>query len=261
VSGDFSAAEVEREVMTQSGKFIDLLITTRSFIVAVENKIDAALYNDLAEYSKYVDDHAHGRRAVKVVLCLSDGESCHPFIRVTYHSLFERVRFNLQSQTNRHRINKRYLDYLEDIMKAIDNLNRRGRTDQAFRKFVNKNEKNTVDLLNRVLAMKDEFHEKIRQLDRLIRTKDLKKAIHKSQTNEMQIYESLWLGYKTKEKAFVSVEAWISPSGWQVEAYREKDADRKFGIRRFDYDAPISVVANYSHELIESIKNAGHRVR
>ena len=52
---DFSSAEVEREVITPSGKFIDLLGTTRSLIVAVENKIDAPLYNDLADYSDYID--------------------------------------------------------------------------------------------------------------------------------------------------------------------------------------------------------------
>jgi len=78
-------------------------------------------------------------------------------------------------------------------MTTIDDLNQKKQTDRAFRRFVTKNEKVTIELVSRVSDMKEEFHEKIRELERLIRVKPARKGIYKSQTVETQIYESLWL--------------------------------------------------------------------
>lgn len=252
--GDFAAADVQREIITPSGKFIDLLVTTRSFIAAVENKIDAPLYNDLVEYSDYVDACAHGRRTAKIILCLSTAEPCLPFVSVTYKTLFARLRSNLESNKLKSTTNRQYLGYLHDTMNTIDELNKIKQTDKVFRRFVTKHEVATIALVDRITAMKDEFHDKVRQLEKLIQGKPIRKGIHVSLTDEKQIYESLWLEFRAKSKAPITLEAWISAAGWQVETYRATDAARKLTTKQFDYETPIQQLAEYSQETIETIK-------
>lgn len=254
-SGDFAAAEVERETLTPSGKFIDLLITSASFIAAIENKIDAPLYNDLVDYSNYVDVHAHGRRTLKMVLSLSDGDSCVPFERVTYKAFFVRLRANLNSLTLSSRADGRYLDYLYETMKTIDVLNQKTQSDEQFRRFLISHEAVAIDLVRRIDSLKDEFHDKIRNLEKLIRDKPVRKDIYRSNVDEKRIYESLVLEFKAKSKALVTLEAWISAKGWEIEAYREKDQVRKLTAQSFGYDSAIEQLADHVHKVIQRIKH------
>lgn len=60
-------ATVDTEVTTDGGKRIDILVCTPDLAVAVENKVDAWLYNDLADYRAHAAK-TNGTEAVVVVL-------------------------------------------------------------------------------------------------------------------------------------------------------------------------------------------------
>lgn len=60
-------ATVETEVTTDGGKRIDILVCTADLAIAVENKVDAWLYNDLADYRAHAAK-TNGTEAVVVVL-------------------------------------------------------------------------------------------------------------------------------------------------------------------------------------------------
>ena len=50
----FDDVKVGREAKTRAGKRIDLLITGQDWVLAIENKMRAPLYNDLADYKEHV---------------------------------------------------------------------------------------------------------------------------------------------------------------------------------------------------------------
>lgn len=69
-TGDWESMTVRTERQTAKGNFLDLLITCDEFAIGIEMKVNAGLYNDLADYGKLVkaknpvDEH-------KVVLSVS----------------------------------------------------------------------------------------------------------------------------------------------------------------------------------------------
>ncbi len=94
---------IEREVSTsksKKAKKIDLLMETQDFIVCIENKIYAGLYNNLTEYSRYADSLSGNKQTYKIVLSLfpvptkllTDG-----FQNITYRTLFENLEVRLGS--------------------------------------------------------------------------------------------------------------------------------------------------------------------
>ncbi len=62
---------VEREVVTHAGNRIDILITTDTHAILIENKIFAAAYNPFPDYSRFLDGLARDRRKHKLLLTLS----------------------------------------------------------------------------------------------------------------------------------------------------------------------------------------------
>lgn len=63
---DISEVSVETEVSTDKKKRIDILITLSELSIAIENKVDATLYNDLKEYQNRAGKE--GKPAIVVVL-------------------------------------------------------------------------------------------------------------------------------------------------------------------------------------------------
>lgn len=54
-----------------SDKRIDLLIECESFLVVIENKILAGLYNDLSLYTSMAEQYRQGLEVIKIVLSLN----------------------------------------------------------------------------------------------------------------------------------------------------------------------------------------------
>jgi hypothetical protein len=93
---DTLACEVEREVFTANGKFIDLVVREYNAdgkrvknAIIIENKIYAAVYNDLDEYYK----HIQAKNKVGVLLSLrKPAKPFHTdFICITHNELMQQV--------------------------------------------------------------------------------------------------------------------------------------------------------------------------
>ncbi len=87
--------EVEREVYTEKGKRIDIVIKTGSFIIGIENKIKSKLYNDLDEYRKKLIDDADGRKIIAIILSLKkiDKEiDKKGFVSIEYNDLLQELK-------------------------------------------------------------------------------------------------------------------------------------------------------------------------
>lgn len=102
---NFGNCKIEREVFTNNGKFIDIVITESSDnnneaenAIIIENKIYAAVYNDLREYYNFVKVN---KNKAGVVLSLVPEQNLHEilisntheetFINITHDELLSQV--------------------------------------------------------------------------------------------------------------------------------------------------------------------------
>lgn len=153
---------VEREVVTENKKRIDILIETNDEIICIENKIFANLYNDLNEYAKYVlANNKLKKEVINVILSLDKINSNLPtdgFENITYKELFEKINSNIGHFISY--INSDYLKYLLDFKYTIYNLYGEEKMDKAIIDFFSTN-------WETILKFKDELN----KLEKVIREK------------------------------------------------------------------------------------------
>lgn len=106
------------------GKRIDITIVSSDFVVAIENKITADVYNPLAIYRKYIENTHQGKKQTLLVLSLKpisgNAVKKHDFLSCLYKDLFNAVYSNLGDYITH--CNQKYLTYMLDFMKTIDNM-------------------------------------------------------------------------------------------------------------------------------------------
>jgi hypothetical protein len=86
--------EVDREVRTDNGNYIDIVLRSESSVIVIENKIYASVYNDLQDYIGFIQRTNKGKKVYGVVLCLQPQNQegiFNEFKIVTYDEYFGRV--------------------------------------------------------------------------------------------------------------------------------------------------------------------------
>lgn len=111
---------------------IDVVVESPDFVVGIENKIGASLYNDLEAYAGQVRDMAGDRLPLLLTLTLHDertatsewAEACDAagvaLANVTYESLFARVKEGIGDVMLS--ADREWLGYMRDFMRTIENL-------------------------------------------------------------------------------------------------------------------------------------------
>lgn len=128
--GDLIFESTQLDVITEDyaeGKRIDLVIVAEKFVIGIENKITASLYNPLEIYSKRLG-HYHKKTTIKLVLSIFDITVAeekalmkkHGFISITYNSLFEVIKRNIGYYIAK--CNPKYLTHLFDFIDTIENM-------------------------------------------------------------------------------------------------------------------------------------------
>ena len=144
--------DVSREVTTSKGLRIDLVIETSKRIVAIENKINHWLNNDLEEYA------AHIRRLDRVKNCHLAVLSLYPqqvktegVPNVTYASFISALETELN--LGGVKVADNYAPFLEDFFSTVKNLKSQNMLNEQLRKYFADNEK----ALNNLIAEKSRF--------------------------------------------------------------------------------------------------------
>lgn len=118
---------VRREETTEERKRIDLTIVTPTRVIAIENKIGAALYNDLGNYSLHVDRAYKDRQKILVVLSMRhiiDSNERkkmaeHHYHYITYQQFFDSVKSKMGYYIADG--NPKYITFLMDFIKTLEN--------------------------------------------------------------------------------------------------------------------------------------------
>ncbi len=158
----FSKARVLTEEMTSDRKFIDITVVTDSFVIAIENKIAASLYNRLDLYAKHINETYPncGREvffflSVKRIKDCSEirklNDNCYTYIN--YSDLFEAVKRRLGSVAVD--ANPRYLTFLFDFIRTIEN--RYYNRNMELKEFFYKNRHDINHLLESYKAFENDI--------------------------------------------------------------------------------------------------------
>jgi len=117
----FNNISVITEYPTQKGNRIDILVSTENFILGIENKIHAPLYNDLEDYSKTIEGLANEKKIDyrKIVISKYPCNSSFGFKNVLYADFIKNLKNNLGNYT--YHADSKYLLFLLDFIKNIEN--------------------------------------------------------------------------------------------------------------------------------------------
>lgn len=132
------------------GKRIDLTIVSDDYVIAIENKIMADLYNPLDIYRNYVSKTYPKKKQLLVVLSLKPILDKHlltenDFQRCCYQDLFNEVNSRIGNYIAD--ANQKYLTYLIDFMKTINIMN--NNNSQLEKAFFANNRRDIDELIKR----------------------------------------------------------------------------------------------------------------
>ena len=140
---------VDKEVLTEQGKFIDVLVTTDKRIIAVENKLYAPAYNDFDEYRRETKTRAEtaGRRPLLLLLTLYPVDRTESgFVNVNWGRLHQEIvsrsGFLFAEPVEQHTL------YLQEFMSMVSNVRNERKVDDIFIQFVLDHRKEVKDLLS-----------------------------------------------------------------------------------------------------------------
>lgn len=135
--------EVNREWKTLNDNYIDIVIETDDFIVAIENKIYASLYNPLNDYKNSIKAEAAKKNKEPIYILLTllnktySEKELKGFNHITYKNLFEECDRNLSLDYKKE---NKYQVYFQDLKQTIINMSRINLNDD-FIKFIKDNHK------------------------------------------------------------------------------------------------------------------------
>lgn len=119
--------KVSSEVGTDNNKRLDILIESETFVVGIENKITANLYNPLDEYRTLITANKQKKHycivlSLRKITDYSERQLLQKngFINITYKDFFNQVKIRIGGYLTNS--NDRYLTFLKDFINTIENM-------------------------------------------------------------------------------------------------------------------------------------------
>lgn len=176
------------------GKRIDLVIVGDNFVIGIENKITADLYNPLDIYRKRLNDYKKDftigivlsiRKITKVSerRLLIDNQ----FVNILYSDLFLRIKQNIGFYINQ--CNNKYLTFLDDFIKTIENMEQNNILNPELSDFFYDNSLK----LDELFALYSEFNNKIKKIQ-FQNLQSLKETLTQKTSHNWWIWEDWDLG-------------------------------------------------------------------
>lgn len=164
VHNTFKNIKVNTE-QNAEGKRLDLVIYNKEFIIGVENKITASLYNPLANYKKLIEDNPQLAK-YKIVLSvkkITDKNELilmqkEGFVNVLYSELINEIKYNIGGYINNHNNHSTYI--LNDFIKTIENMSNNNYLNGTDDNFFIRNSKVISELIQR----NDDFQRRLTTL-------------------------------------------------------------------------------------------------
>ncbi len=201
--------KVNREVSTNKGSRLDIVIYTDNQIIGIENKIYHTLNNDLEDYSNSLNEWATPDQlhVVKVILSLRKEKESFGFVCVTYDEFFSKIKERLGNYVSTS--SQKWLLYLIDFMSTIEKLKGDAMELDESDKFFIENEDRISTLVNARNKFLSKLYSKVIEL---------KEKVEKPAVCERQwIYAKSCLVHDFNLSGnSIAFDLYISPKGWEL---------------------------------------------
>lgn len=193
---------------------IDIVVSSEKFVIAIENKIRAGLYNPLNAYKEHISNKYHDFDIKKVYIVLTldsllDVKSRqhiekNGFHAITYQQLFKSVKDELGNYISG--CNSKYLTYMFDFIKTLENMTNIN-SKRVFEFFI-KHEREVKELI--------EAHKKFVAENRKTQEDciaSLREQISKKTQREWWVWEKFLLGISFNEEGNkIGIESYYEAS-------------------------------------------------
>lgn len=258
--------KVSREYTTLKGNRIDIVIENDNFVIGIENKLDATVYNDLTDYANTIN--SINKKSVKILLSLhNNSKICEntEFINITYSELCNQLDIDLLNYQDSN--NKWYI-FIKEFIKNLENYEGESEMEEEILNWLKANKKEIEKLDGiRQIAMKS-IEKKEEELKNLLE--------EKLNVNFIKI----WRG-NTEMACYIDspkkyhADATLNPEGWKIGVFTwsvannnkakqilqnsnyniiEDDGQHRW-LFKYNYDINIEDVLNKVIEIYEYIEN------
>lgn len=218
---------VEREVVTEAGNRIDILITSDEQAILIENKIYAWADNPFDDYGTYLERRIlDGRVKHKILLTMypADEGSQWDFTNLTYEQFVEQIRslLGLYAST----ADTRYLTMFLDFLNTLENLRKGSRMDQEFVKLLAERSDDVREFFNDLSSLRDELRDKVKGLQPLIASQYPiveEEGLWRGDTVAMS--DNLYYKIRVAQDLLVGIDTRISPHGWEIQIFARDRGD------------------------------------
>ncbi|MBL4909312.1 MAG: PD-(D/E)XK nuclease family protein [Alteromonadaceae bacterium] len=218
--------QINREVSTNKGGRLDIVIETDNQIIGIENKIFHHLNNDLADYSDSINAWAKPNQMDKVKIILSirkEKESCS-FVCVTYEEYWSKIKERLGDYAST--LSQKWLLYLVDFMSSIEKLNGKNMELDKNDKFFIENEDRVNELLNARNKFVSKVNNKVRELLEIIEKPD--------ECEKQWIYAKSCLVHDFNLSTHsIAFDLCVSAKGWELKLFGRNNVSKSYLLDLF----------------------------
>lgn len=208
--------EVFREVTTELGNRLDLMIKLPDFVLGIENKVYHKLGNDLIDYDNLLEKEAGGRDKQLIVLSFAEipqKDQKHKFPIVYYFSFFRELEAELE---NVNLNDNAYREIVNEFMNLGNRLTNTIKVEKERQEFFTLNK----DSLKLVI---EDFH--IINKNCGLTIEELKRELRKMQKYnylDLIIWENTTMYFQLNDENKLSVDTYLDPFGWEIHVYQQQ---------------------------------------
>ena len=259
--------KISREYTTLKGNRIDIVLENDSFVIGIENKLDAIVYNDLADYANTIN--SINKKSIKILLSLhNNSKICEntEFINITYSELCNQLNIDLLNYQEND--NKWYI-FLKEFIKNLENYEGESEMEEEILNWLKENKKE-LDQLDEIKKIATKSIEK--------KVEELKNLLQEKLTVN---FIKIWRG-NTEMACYIDspkkyhVNATLNPEGWKIGFFTwsvannnkikqiiqnsnyynivDDDGHHKW-LFKYNYDIHIEEVLNKVIEIYEYMDN------
>lgn len=228
---------IQREYITQNGNRIDLVIQTNNFVIGIENKLDASVYNDLQDYASTLNKL--NTKSIKILLSLHENTKVvenTEFVNITYQEFFIQLKEDLNNIQNTD--NKWYV-FLQEFIKNLENVEGELEMEEEIINWLKANRKE-IEEFDKVREIAYKSMEKTQEKLKTLLEDRLKVSYIKiwKGTNDISCYIDSPYKYH--------VDAKLNPSGWRLGV---------FTWTTFNSNKTKQIITNSDYNIIEDETN------
>lgn len=246
-----SNVTVEREVTTNAGNRIDLLIQSDTHLIAIENKIYHSVANPLHDYVSFLEQQRSSRTLITFLLSLYPvgNQELHGFIPIRYADLFAKLRPLIGDYIAR--ANTKFLISLTDFIDTIENLMRGSAMDESLITLFHERGREITALLDEVNRFKAEMRSKVTELRDIIDIQGKPVPIEQDFYREKKfLFDCLMYDISLNSNFMLVVLCCLSAEGWKIVAFdKNRDSKKELALEEIQslfetLKIPSQVVSN-----------------